>query len=93
MQDDPMPDDGRTLREAAFTGARRAAGHFLRAGIEVVYGIGSFLDEIRRTPDTEPQLRSVPFDDDDDEPVGAAADSEVEWVVVEDEAPPEPSDD
>ncbi len=43
-----QPPDGPDLRSAARAGARRATYHLIKAGWEVLAGVGAFLEEVRR---------------------------------------------
>jgi len=44
-------DDREDLSEAARRGLQRAAVHLMKAAIEVVAGLGAFLEEMGRTQD------------------------------------------
>lgn len=52
-------DENAEYREVLRTGLRRASLHWLRAGYEVVAGVGAFLDEVA-------QSRHQEVSDDDD---------------------------
>ncbi len=55
-------DEDNQHRDALRIGLRRAGLHWLRAGYEVVAGVGAFLDEVART-----HRDDLADQDDDDE--------------------------
>ncbi len=64
-----MMHDDRDLRDAARTGARRAGYHLIRAGWEVLAGVGAFLEEVRKVVredegDTRPGPQHIPVEED-----------------------------
>ncbi len=65
-----MPtDDPRDIRDAAFAGARRASYHMMRAGWEVLAGVGAFIEELRKAGrenegDGRPKPQHIPVEED-----------------------------
>ncbi len=64
-----MPADDRDLRDAAVAGARRAGYHLMRAGWEVLAGVGAFLEEVRKAvrdedEDDRPGPEHIPVEED-----------------------------
>jgi hypothetical protein len=50
-------DDGPELSEAARRGLQRAAVHLMKAAIEVVAGVGAFLEELGKGTDGDRHRR------------------------------------
>jgi hypothetical protein len=57
--------DDRSLIDAVAVGARRATGHFLRAGVEVLWGISAFVDEIRYHDGPTATAQTIPVEDEE----------------------------